>query len=105
MIYPNNIRGIFGYGSAPEAGLPLFSQPEPPSKPANPFRHGSQNHRLYNRLAECGPMTNAEIVREMSILKYTGRLTDIRQHLEGTGWTVKSTELDGGLWRYELVRS
>lgn len=100
MTYPCMTRGIHGYGTE---GLPLFALP--PSIPPNPFRNGSQNFRLYNRLAECGPMTNAEIVREMSILKYTGRLTDIRQHLEGTGWTVKSTELDGGLWRYEIVRA
>lgn len=69
--------------------------------PENPFREGSQNHRLYERL-KVAPVTNAEIVREMNIFNSTGRAADLRKFLKSHGLDVISKPLGDGLYQYQL---
>ena len=99
MNYPSVTRGMFGDGTK---GLPLFRPVV--SKPRNPFVCGSQNWRIYERLVEDGAITNAEIVQKMGVFNSTGRISDIRKRLEAEGWTVRSADIGGGLWKYELVQ-
>ena len=65
------------------------------------FKSGTQNERLYRRLLE-GPVTNAEIVHDLNILKYTGRLSDVRKALQTHLMDVAKRPLGGGLWQYRL---
>ena len=64
----------------------------------NPFQYGSQNYRILERLKR-GPVTNAEMSGEMRILKYTGRLSDIRKKIPHE---IVCTPLGNGLNRYTL---
>lgn len=63
----------------------------------NPFKAGSQNYRLFERL-RIGPATNIEIVRDMHILNSTGRISDIRKHVP-----VTSQPIGRGVWRFSLA--
>jgi len=65
------------------------------------FRQGTQNERLYRRLLE-GPVTNAEIVREMGIFNSTGRASDVREALKPYLMDVEARRIDKGLWQYRL---
>lgn len=82
----------------PVTDLPLFL---PPEKPSNPFVHGSQNWRILEALKE-GPKTSLELAR--IALKYTGRASDVRAKLAGTGWTIKVSPTEHAGAMYELVR-
>lgn len=94
MEYPSVTRGIFD--------MPLFRHLSP-EKPVNPFVHGSQNWRILEAL-EDGPKTSLELSR--IALKYTGRVSDIRKELYGSGWTIRATLRESGAGSvYELVRS
>jgi hypothetical protein len=64
-----------------------------------PFRSGSQNDSLLERLKE-GPITNSEMIRKMCIFKYTSRISDLRK----AGHNVVCTDLGDGLNSYELIR-
>lgn len=59
----------------------------------NPFKRGSQNHRLLERLKE-GPVSNREIMR-MYIPKYTGRLSEIREMLRPFLMDLKAERTPG----------
>ncbi len=74
-------------------GLPDYSQ--------NPFMVGSQNYRLLERL-RIGPVSNAEIVHKLRMLKYTGRLSEIRRK----GFNVLATKVADkrGVFIYQLVQ-
>lgn len=62
--------------------------------PKNPFRWGTQAHRLYERLT-CGPICNVEMSRPpLSILHYGKKIAEIREKLQGTGVTVKTRPID-----------
>ena len=64
----------------------------------NPFKPGTQLFRLFEAL-EKGPVTNREIITDLNIFKYTGRLSEIRQ----AGFEVAARKLNGGLWQYKLI--
>jgi len=70
--------------------------------PVNPFKHGSQNHRVYERL-KLGSVTNLEIVTEMKILNSTGRVSDVREFLKNHGMDVKARPLGNGCWQYRIA--
>lgn len=69
--------------------------------PANPFKAGTQNHRVYEQLKE-GPVTNIKIVQEMRILNSTGRISDVRGFLKDYGIDVKAKPLGSGQWEYRI---
>ena len=64
---------------------------------SNPFKPGTQCHRLLEFL-RAGPRTNAEIVEGLRILKYTGRISELREK----NFDVRAERLGEGLWRYSL---
>ena len=66
---------------------------------ANPFRIGSQNYRILERL-RLGPITNYQIVKWFGVLKYTGRLAEIRK----AGYKILATKIKGGVWSYQLIQ-
>jgi hypothetical protein len=74
---------------------------ENPVYPPNPFKIGSQNHRLYER-AKLGPITNGEIIYKMRIANSTGRLSEIRAFLAPHGIKLHSERLHDGKWEYRL---
>ena len=65
------------------------------------FKSGTQNERLYRRLLE-GPVTNAEIIREMGIFNSTGRSSDVRKALKPYLMDVEARRIYKGLWQYRL---
>ena len=73
-------------------------------KPDELFKEGSQNYRLYKRLLD-GPVTNAEVVREMNIFNSTGRASDIRKAVKPYLMDVDAKKAPGtkSLWVYRLV--
>lgn len=64
----------------------------------NPFKTGTQCHRLLEFLRMC-PRTNTEIVSVLNILKYTGRISDLRQK----NIDIKAEHLEDGLWKYSII--
>jgi hypothetical protein len=70
--------------------------------PANPFKKGSQNYRVYERLKQ-GPVTNVKIVKEMCILNSTGRISEVREYLKDHGMDVAASPLGGGYWEYRIA--
>jgi hypothetical protein len=71
--------------------------------PDNPFRPGTQNHRIYEAMRR-RPVTNAEMVRVMGIFKYTSRISSVRRYLEGFGMTVLATPMNKeGLYSYQMT--
>ena len=66
----------------------------------NPFNPSKQKqvYRLLNRLLQ-GTVTSAEIIKEMDIFNYTGRLSDIRKK----GFQVKAQRIEGSLFEYRLL--
>jgi hypothetical protein len=88
---------MFGDGTK---DLPLFALP--PEKPRNPFVHGSQNWRVLEALKE-GPKACHELLKIAP--KYTGRISNVRAKLAGTGWTIKPPRQGHPEEPYELVRS
>jgi len=74
-------------------------------QPGKIFKPGSQNYRLYERLLR-GPVTNAEIVRQLNIFNSTGRASDIRKALRPYLVDVEArpvTNGKDGLWIYRLT--
>lgn len=84
-------------------GLPILDLIARSAFPENPFTVGTQNWRLWERLRQ-GPVTNAEIVRELNIFNSTGRISEVRQALAGTGWTVDTKWIKRGLFEYSVRR-
>ncbi|MFH2076585.1 MAG: hypothetical protein ABIJ57_14780 [Pseudomonadota bacterium] len=78
----------------------LFTNAQRP-RPDALFSPGTQNERLYRRLLE-GPVTNAEIVREMGILNSTGRLSEVREAVRPFLMDVEARRIYKGLWQYRL---
>lgn len=73
-----------------------------PPRPTELFKQGPQNARLYERLLR-GPVTNIEVVRDMCILKYTGRISDVRKALRPCLMDVKAVRMqEPGQWLYQL---
>lgn len=72
-----------------------------PSYPPNPYKPGSQNFRLYNRIRK-GAVTNAEIVRTHGIFNSTGRISEIRAFLKDHGIKVECERVHDGLFEYRL---
>ena len=64
----------------------------------NPFKKGSQKHRLLERL-QVAPVRNSEIIRDLGIFNYTGRISDLRKK----GFDIRGRSLEGGLWEYRLM--
>jgi len=92
----------------PVTDLPLFA---PPEKPRNPFDGphgdypGSQNWRILEHLIENGSILNVEAYGPpMNVKNATGRISDIRRALQGTGWALKSTAVAPKIVKHELVR-
>ena len=114
MMYPDSIRGVFGYGCQ---DLPLFKIPagavHHSELPPNPFDPpdaakeypGSQTWRLYERL-KLGPVSNGEIIYQMRIANSTGRCSDVRAFLRRHGFDLRSDETwNASEWTYEIVRA
>jgi len=70
--------------------------------PQNPFKKGSQNFRLYERLMK-GPVTNSEIIREMGVFNSTGRCSEVREFVKQHGIDLIARPLGEGLWQYNLT--
>ncbi|HPC03409.1 MAG TPA: hypothetical protein PKY58_04850 [Syntrophales bacterium] len=70
---------------------------------SNPFRHGTQNHMLLERLRLL-PILNHEIVRELGILKYTGRISDVRKKLRIQGFDLVARKIQGEVHEYRIIR-
>ncbi len=68
---------------------------ENPVYPPNPFKAGSQNHRIYER-AKKGPLTNGEIVYGMRIQNSTGRCSEVRDFLKDYGFTFPCRSTGNG---------
>lgn len=92
------------------ADLPLFALP--PEKPRNPFDGphgdypGSQNWRILEHLIENGSILNVEAYGPpMNVKNATGRISDIRRALMGTGWALRSTPVAPKIVKHELVRA
>lgn len=69
----------------------------------NPFRPGSQNYELLEKLKD-GPTTNRFIVLRMAIFNSTGRASDVRKKaLEPLGLTLESKRIKGNLFEYRIV--
>jgi Helix-turn-helix domain len=64
----------------------------------NPFKPGSQAYRLFE-LLQHGPATNAEIIKDLNIFNYTGRISDLREK----GINVVARNIRKGLWEYTIV--
>ena len=66
----------------------------------NPFRRHSQNSRLLERL-RTGPVTNVEIAHQMHILRYSGRIHELRCH----GYDVITNKVPDrkGVYYYQIV--
>ena len=65
------------------------------------FKPGTQTWNLYERLLQ-GPVTNAEVVRNMGIFNSTGRASDVRQALKPYLISVEAKKIKQGLWEYQL---
>jgi hypothetical protein len=72
-----------------------------PVYPPNPFKPGSQNFRLYNRIKE-GAVTNAEIIRTHGIFNSTGRISEIREFLAPHGIRLECQRVKDGLFQYSI---
>ena len=72
-------------------------------KPEDLFKPGSQNCRLLGKLFD-GPITNDQIVRELHILKYTGRISELREAVRRYLMDIEAHRIPGtsGCWRYHL---
>ena len=70
--------------------------------PPNPFHAGTQNHRLYERLTK-GPIYNHEIVHDLNILKYTGRLSNVREAVRPYLINLEAKRIERGRWKYRLI--
>ncbi len=73
-----------------------------PEELTNPFPMGTQNHALLERLRS-GPVKNYEIVRDLRILKYTGRLSDVRKGLRRQGLDLVERKIHDFVHEYRIV--
>jgi len=69
--------------------------------PPNPFKPGSQNSRLYERV-KLGAVTNGEIIYGMRIANSTGRASEIREFLAPYGFHLDCRRVDGSEFVYEI---
>jgi hypothetical protein len=69
--------------------------------PGNPFREGTQNHAVYERLM-AGPLRLSVLHRELGI--DTARIRDVRKmlRLRGWHWTVGCRTIRRGETEYYL---
>lgn len=84
--------------------LPILDLIARSAFPSNPFTPQTQNWKLWERLRQ-GPTTNVEIVRDLNTLNSTGRISEVRQALSGTGWTVDTKWVRRGLYEYSVRRA
>jgi hypothetical protein len=67
----------------------------------NPFKIGTQNNRLLNRLCK-GPVTNGEIVYSMYITRVSARIFEINEYLKLYGRRVTKRCLKKSVWVYGI---
>lgn len=68
----------------------------------NPFKPRTQNHRILERL-KFGPVTNVELARDFHILKYSGRISEVREFLQPYLVDVHAERVPGtGTFVYSL---
>jgi hypothetical protein len=67
----------------------------------NPFRAGTQNNLLLNRLVK-GPVTNGEIVYKMRISRASARLFEINQYLMDYGFRIIKHSPQKSVWVYGI---
>ena len=80
----------------------LFDQPR---FPPNPWKPGSQCHRIYHRLIRYQRVTNVEINVGLGgprIMNTTGRCSSIREFLKPHGIKLHCERVHDGLWEYRL---
>jgi hypothetical protein len=73
--------------------------------PPNPFDVGSQNWRIYRRLALYGRVTNRDIRYGLGgpeIYNTTGRCSDIRAFLKPHGIALHCERVRGSLFEYSV---
>lgn len=61
-----------------------------------------QNAQVLDRLRN-GPATNRELAAIS--LKYTGRISDVRDYLKPRGYTIVCRKGSGGLNTYEIIKT
>ncbi len=74
--------------------------PNPSVDKRDKLRLSRQAMKIYKLLA-ARKVSNSEMAE--IALKYTDRVSEIRQALERIGQTIKATRGEGGLWWYEIV--
>jgi len=67
---------------------------------SNPFKPGTQNYRILERLRE-GPASNSELVKYA--LNYTARISEIRAKIHEQGICVTEKPLGCGRSEYRLA--
>jgi hypothetical protein len=73
----------------------------PPPKPGELFKHGTQLYQIYEKLLS-GGITSPEIRNISGSLSHTRRISDIRTKLHPRGWDVESKRLHGNVFINKL---
>jgi hypothetical protein len=72
-------------------------------KPETLFPWGTQPRRLYEALATCGEISNAQITRDLHILAYSGVIATVRKALRPHSLDIAKRRYPGGVWTYRLA--
>ncbi len=75
----------------------------PPPRPHELFKSGSQDYRLYERLL-VAPVTNSEIIDKLRIFSYTRRISDLREKLKPYLLDIKANRIKDSLFEYEIKK-
>ena len=72
-------------------------------RPKDLFKQGSQNFLLLGKLFD-GPITNDRIVRNLHIIKYTGRISEVLEAVRPYLMDIEAQRMPGtsGQWVYQL---
>ena len=74
-------------------------------KPEALFPPGTQPRRLYEALATCGEVSNAQIVRDLRILAYSGVINEVRKAVAPFGIDVAVRRYRRGVYTYRLAKN
>lgn len=67
-------------------------------------RLSGQNGLILERLKQ-GPATGPELMRLAGAMNFSARVSNIRAFLKGSGQTVASKRIEGGVWEYSIVNT
>jgi hypothetical protein len=54
-------------------------------------------------LAECGEVSNVQIVRDLHILAYAGVIAKVRKAIQPHGLDIAKRRYSAGVWTYRLA--